>query len=329
MSIYGSLRSLPRRALTPRSSLVSHLFRSIIHPGTLTAFLSRTGEFNSVSCSGRQNVSNTFAQALWSVDFIMSMRRGGLFTDSFACSRLADTILYSASINIKRMYSHQGATLLLQSSDQANSAGYSWYDAFYPQASSRNGPAGATPSYAGYLLVAEAVSRTANTSHLGYYPLESHPSLAIYPIWDSASRPVAQGPARIVLLNMGGTNETVSLAGLGAGSLKRLRSPSLENQNSTLVTWAGQSFQEGKPSGTVSIETVAANGEVAISAYEGVLVFLGNTTAEAVAGGNGTTASVDAGKGSSSSTSSASRGASIATLTQMGLAVIGLSLFLH
>ncbi|PSR75566.1 hypothetical protein PHLCEN_2v9046 [Hermanssonia centrifuga] len=56
------------------------------------------GEFSSVSCSGKENVTDTFGQALW----------------------LADTILYGGFLNISRMYLHQGATLVFQSSDQAN-----------------------------------------------------------------------------------------------------------------------------------------------------------------------------------------------------------------
>ena len=74
------------------------------------------GEFSSVSCSGKQNVTDTYGQALWLADsksyYVRPMR-------AFPANEVL-AILYSASRNISRMYLHQGATLVFQSSNQAN-----------------------------------------------------------------------------------------------------------------------------------------------------------------------------------------------------------------
>lgn len=179
------------------------------------------GEFSSISCSGKQNVSDTFGQALW----------------------LVDTYLYSASVNITRLYSHQGATLALQSSSQSNTAGYSWYDLVYPTDSERNGPAGATPSFVGFLMLAEALGPNAakNATRLAYYPRVDQPELAIYAVWDAASRPITEGPARLAMLNTGAANSVaVDLASLRPSKLKRMMSTSVQSRNTSEATWAGQ-----------------------------------------------------------------------------------------
>ena len=93
------------------------------------------GEFNSISCSGNPNVSDTFAQALWVID-----------------SELIYAVRNASSCQL-----HQGATLVFQSSDQVNTAGgngtpgFSTYDMLYPRDSSR-GAARVLPSFAGPAL---------------------------------------------------------------------------------------------------------------------------------------------------------------------------------
>lgn len=95
------------------------------------------GEFNSISCSGNPNVSDTFAQALWVID---------------------SELIYAVR-NASQCHLHQGATLVFQSSDQVNSAGsngtpgYSTYDMLYPTTSSKRGDARILPSFAGQLFV--------------------------------------------------------------------------------------------------------------------------------------------------------------------------------
>ncbi|KIK00113.1 glycoside hydrolase family 79 protein [Laccaria amethystina LaAM-08-1] len=221
------------------------------------------GASSSIGCSGLQNVSNTYGQALW----------------------IADTYLYAASVNVSRIYTHQGATLISQSSNQINTPGYSWYDFFYPSTTARNGPSQANPSFHGLLLVADAMGN-AKTSRLVSFPIASHPTLAVYAIWDSSARTGA--PARAVILNLGAQNDlSVNLSSLSPAGVKRLHAATRNATDSKTVTYAGQSWADGTGSGTLTIEKPLADGSVAVGAYEAVLVYLADT--------NGTTAGTPVG----------------------------------
>ncbi|EKM58316.1 glycoside hydrolase family 79 protein [Phanerochaete carnosa HHB-10118-sp] len=221
------------------------------------------GEFSSVSCSGKENVTDTFGQALW----------------------LADTILYGAALNISRMYLHQGATLVFQSSVQANSPGFSWYDLWYPIPTDRYGSARASPSFVAYLLIAEAVGPSTQ-SQLALLPSpEGLLNLAAYAIWDPAVRAMHDGPARLALLNLAIRNVSTSQS---AGEVqvdltawtrngtqarvKRMTAPGLDSKDSDTATWAGQSYTNGTASGDENIEQLDG-GKVAIKGSEAVLVF--------------------------------------------------------
>ncbi|EUC53696.1 glycoside hydrolase family 79 protein [Rhizoctonia solani AG-3 Rhs1AP] len=220
------------------------------------------GEYSSISCSGKQNVSDTYGQAMW----------------------LADTILYAASLNVSRLYMHQGATLVLQSSQQANSPGFSWYDLWYPVPSERYGSARASPSYVAYLLVAEAVGKSGR-SRLALIRDSSLPStLAVYAIWDPSSR--TNGIARMVILNMSLRRQDVAVdevlavtvdvgkylrGGRTAAQVKRMSSPGVESKDSDRVTWAGQSYSAGVPVGGEVVEQLDA-GKVNVRGSEGVLI---------------------------------------------------------
>ncbi|KZO93539.1 glycoside hydrolase family 79 protein [Calocera viscosa TUFC12733] len=257
------------------------------------------GEFNSVSCSGKADVTDTFGQALW----------------------IADTMLYGASVNISKMFLHQGAVLVFQSASQANTPGFSHYDTWLPVYTS-TAAAGASPSYVAFLLLAEAIGASSKSRIAPLTPpgdLEA--SLGAYAIWDDALNTTA--PSRLVLLNMDIFNLTspsprpavtvdlTPLVGSKSVTLKRMTAPGLDEKDATAVTWAGQQFANGTAVGQESVETVAA-GNVSVSASEGVLVFLaGNASA---AGGNGTSTSSGGSGGSGSSggqTSGARRQASI------------------
>lgn len=219
------------------------------------------GEYSSISCSGKQNVSDTYGQAMW----------------------LADTILYGAALNVSRMHMHQGATLVLQSSQQANSPGFSWYDLWYPVPSDRYGTARVSPSFVAYLLVTEAVGPS-GTTRLALIRDASLPAtLAVYAIWDPSTRP--NGVARIVILNMAlrregvaaDEAETVSVdltrwarSGV-APKVKRMSSPGVESKASDKVTWAGQSYENGVPVGSLVVEGLSA-GKVSVRGSEGVLI---------------------------------------------------------
>lgn len=218
------------------------------------------GEYSSISCSGKQNVSDTFGQAMW----------------------LADTILYGASLNISRLYMHQGATLVLQSSQQANSPGFSWYDLWYPVPSERYGTARASPSFVAYLLVTEAVGKSGRSRLALIQDSSLPPTLAVYAIWDPSGR--ANGVARMVVLNMAlrregvaADEETVTVD-VGkyvrngkAAQVKRMSSPGVESKDSDRITWAGQSYSAGVPVGSEVVEQLSA-GKVSVRGSEGVLI---------------------------------------------------------
>ncbi|CAL1716179.1 unnamed protein product [Somion occarium] len=222
------------------------------------------GEYNSVSCSGKENVTNTFGQALW----------------------LADTILFAGSMDISRMYLHQGATLVLQSSQQANTPGFSWYDLWYPVPTDRYGSARASPSFVAYLLIAETIG-SSNQSHIALLPsISSHPQFAAYAVWDPATR--ASDVARLVLLNLAtriitSTEEekeaiavTVDLSPYVRenqhATMKRMTALGLDSTDSRTATWAGQSYENGTASGVEVIESLD-EGKVTVQGSEGVLVF--------------------------------------------------------
>ncbi|TFK50028.1 hypothetical protein OE88DRAFT_1632314 [Heliocybe sulcata] len=217
------------------------------------------GEYSSVSCSGKQNVTDTFGQALW----------------------LADTVLYGASLNISRMYLHQGATLVLQSNQQANSPGFSWYDLWYPVETDRYGAPRASPSFVAYLLITEAVG-SSGESQISLIPAPS-PQLAVYAIWDQSVL------SRIAVLNLGIRNVTASDEEKEATTVsldlseyvregsnvtvKRMTAPGLDSKDSSAVTWAGQSYADGIASGDEVVETLHG-GLLTVQGSEGVLVRL-------------------------------------------------------
>ncbi|KAK7691054.1 hypothetical protein QCA50_006157 [Cerrena zonata] len=222
------------------------------------------GEYNSVSCSGKQNVTNTFGQALW----------------------LADTILFAGSMNISRMYLHQGATLVFQSSQQTNSPGFSWYDLWYPIPTDRYGSARAAPSFVAYLLIVEAVG-SSQESRIALLPsIASNPQLAVYAIWDPAVR--SSGPARLVILNLSTRLASSSQDDQDAVAVtvdlnpyiradndvkvKRMSSVGLDSTDSAAATWAGQSYENGTASGVEVVESLE-EGKVTVQGSEGVLVF--------------------------------------------------------
>jgi hypothetical protein len=199
---------------------------------------------------------------------------------------------------------HQGATLVFQSSQQANrfvprcrppscadnpcSPGYSWYDLWYPKQSDRYGAPRAAPSYVAYLLVTEAVG-SSGKSRIALIDVPSQPQLAVYAIWDDAIS--HSGPARLAALNLSPRNETtpadeaaqaevildiseyVKGGAKNNAAIKRMQAPGLSSKNSTAVTWAGQSYADGKPAGNEMNEKLQS-GKITIPGSEGVLVFL-------------------------------------------------------
>ena len=83
------------------------------------------------------------------------------------------------------------------------------YDLWYPIPTDRYGTARASPSFVAFLLITEAVG-SSNQSRLALLPplSDSLPNLAAYAVWDPKSRSIADGPARLVLLNLAVRNVT-------------------------------------------------------------------------------------------------------------------------
>ncbi|KAF9069212.1 glycoside hydrolase family 79 protein [Rhodocollybia butyracea] len=238
------------------------------------------GEYNSVSCAGHDGVSNTFGQALW----------------------LLDTTLYAASINVSRLYIHQGAPLTLQSSTQLNAGegGFSFYDLWYP-IDNLNGPVQVFPSYSAYLFVAETIGRSRTLQIANIYPGRqangssittaggdtTQGQLVVYGFWDTSLPSGTRFPAKLALLNLQIFNETekgprpVATFNISSMlpdpdseiSILRLVAPGADTQLANMTTWAGQTFENGTANGDPTEEKITG-GIVTVEASSAVLVVL-------------------------------------------------------
>jgi hypothetical protein len=223
------------------------------------------GEFNSVSCSGAPNVTDTFAQALWVVD---------------------SELLY-ATRNASATHLHQGATLALQSNQQLNSPGangspgYSTYSMLYPRDSEKRGPAGTLPSFVAQLFMAEAFATEGTRVRALDAPEGvSSESFAAYAFY------IEDRLDKLALVNMkpyyaNSTTEfevNVQLGdeAQGCKRAKRMTAPFVDEKASSRSTWAGQAFPLGEPVGDMVIETVGEDGIVRVRGSEAVLVFFGD-----------------------------------------------------
>ncbi|CAE6364616.1 unnamed protein product [Rhizoctonia solani] len=223
------------------------------------------GEFNSVSCSGKVNITDTFGQALWALD----------------------TSLYSASLNVSRVYLHQGATLVFQSDNQENipgtngTPGFSSYNLWYPRDSELRGRARANPSYVSQLMLSEIVgkSRASQIVHLPPPANVSTDRFAAYGIYERKKL------TKLALINFSVFNKTstsgdapgirVHIEGNGSRTsrLKRMTAPGLDEKNADLVTWAGQAYTNGSAVGKLKLEPVI-NNTVWVRDSEAVLIDL-------------------------------------------------------
>ncbi|KAK1752311.1 hypothetical protein QBC47DRAFT_306823 [Echria macrotheca] len=218
------------------------------------------GEFNSIACSGKPNVSDTFAQALWT----------------------ADVELIYAVRNATSVHLHQGATLVFQSNQQLNtpgddgSPGFSSYSLLYPVNSSKRGEARVLPVFVSQLLVTEALAGGVSIAALKTPDGAKTNEFSAYGIYADGRL------VRLVVLNMkpsyqnSGAKEVGSLAvdiGKHAGAtVKRMTAPSVDEKDSAKVTWAGQSFRNGVAVGDLKAETLGANEKVVVRDSEAVLI---------------------------------------------------------
>ncbi|KAJ5021747.1 glycoside hydrolase [Bipolaris maydis] len=266
-----------RAALATIKNILNHteLTRycdSEIYPSALAALNANSswsiGEFNSVSCSGAPNVTDTFAQALWVVD---------------------SELLY-ATRNATSTFLHQGATLALQSNEQVNtpgkngSPGFSTYSMLYPRDSELRGPARTLPSFLAQLFMAEAFAVAGTRVRALQAPegvdAERFAAYAFY---------VADKVAKVALVNMNpfyanSTADFTVTVGLGGVleeeeeeskrvvRVKRMTAPFVDSKDNKVATWAGQSFPQGEAVGKMDIEVVE-DGVVSVRGSEAVLVF--------------------------------------------------------
>ncbi|GAB1319407.1 hypothetical protein MFIFM68171_09617 [Madurella fahalii] len=218
------------------------------------------GEFNSIACSGKPGVSDTFAQALWTVDV---------------------ELLYAVR-NATSVHLHQGATLVFQSDQQLNTPGddgtpgFSSYSLLYPVDSSKRGPARVLPVFVSQLLVAEALSGGARIAALATPEGLRQSEFSAYAIFGEAG-----ALERMVILNMkpfyAGQEAAAGVVELDVGEhdgaiVKRMTAPSVDEKDAAKVTWAGQSFRDGEAVGEVKPETLAKNERVKVRDSEAVLV---------------------------------------------------------
>ncbi|EUC46700.1 glycoside hydrolase family 79 protein [Bipolaris oryzae ATCC 44560] len=248
---------------------LTHYCDTEIYPSALAALAANStwsiGEFNSISCSGAPNVTDTFAQALWVVD---------------------SELLY-ATRNATATFLHQGATLALQSNEQVNtpgkngSPGFSTYSMLYPRDSELRGPARTLPSFLAQLFMAEAFAVEGTRVRALEVPEgvsgERFAGYAFY---------VGDRVAKVALVNMnpyyanstGDFTVKVGLGGVlegegeGVVRVKRMTAPFVDSKDSKVTTWAGQSFPQGKVVGEMEIEVVE-DGVVSVRGSEAVLVF--------------------------------------------------------
>ncbi|KAF4122863.1 glycoside hydrolase family 79 protein [Geosmithia morbida] len=218
------------------------------------------GEFNSVACSGRPNVTDTFTQALWMID----------------------TQLTYAVMNATSVYQHQGATLVLQSGSQTNTPGFSAYNLLYPRESEKYGEARVLPSFAGLLFLTEVFAESGTRVRQVAAPEGVDPDrFSGYALYKGSDARVT----RLVLLNLnpyyGDASESDYTVQLdlssyirNSASVKRLTAPSVDEKDASNVTWAGQSFKYGDAEGETQQESVSGANIVSIRGSEAILVSL-------------------------------------------------------
>jgi len=248
--------------------------------GRYDSLTTRIGEYNSVSCSGKDGVSNTFGQALW----------------------LLDTTFYAASLNVSRMYLHQGGPLALQSSTQLNHGGLSFYDMWYP-VQNLNGPVKVFPSYTTYLFITETLGHSKTLQISNLYPGrqangssittemgdKSAGQLVAYGFWDASEKSSHGFPTKLALLNLEIYNQTQAGTTPRPRStfdisrllrnpnkpvrVRRLQAPGADIKDANVTTWAGQTFNTGTAVGRL-VEEKVKGGKITLEASEAALVFL-------------------------------------------------------
>ncbi|KAL3489544.1 hypothetical protein BJX62DRAFT_238944 [Aspergillus germanicus] len=221
------------------------------------------GETNSLFGHGRRNVSDTFAAALWIIDYT----------------------LYSAQTNITNLGFYQS---------------WGWrYSAWRPIAAWGE-PSGVLPAYYGFWLVHQVLGgingrrRTStSTSHRGgggkKVKVLLEDFVSAYAIYDSESGSLSS----VVALNLADwhsagnederTNVTIQLENLRPragwkGEVYRLTAPGADVKDPEVISFAGQHVDgvEGTVHGRVDPETLGQDRRITLKASEGAVVMFGH-----------------------------------------------------
>jgi Glycosyl hydrolase family 79 C-terminal beta domain len=186
----------------------------------------RITEINSVSCHGKDGVSNSFASALWATDVMFNLAKVGVVGANFHSGTGAYYTPFRFSVRPVR-----------------TGAGDNWEAVFTPTVN---------PLYYGMLLFNQA---TANSARL--LPVNTN-TLGNIKVWATLD---AQQVVRVVLLNKDtglGGKARIQLSSLRTtGVLTRLRAPTANATSG--VTLAGQTFDgtvDGLPLGSYISEQI-------------------------------------------------------------------------
>jgi hypothetical protein len=139
-----------------------------------------------------------------------------------------------------------------------------------------NTPAKVYPTYYSLLFYADLIADISEPTIQELSAFESD-ELAVYAVYKGSEI------AKVVVLNLGFYNDTsmdremewIDLGGLfGGGEVEvgRLSGPMSITTEAGEVTWLGQSFEEGSPSGRRSFEGVDCGGLVEVKASEAVII---------------------------------------------------------
>jgi Glycosyl hydrolase family 79 C-terminal beta domain len=186
----------------------------------------RITEINSVSCGGKDSVSNSFASALWATDVMFNLAQAGVVGVNFHSA----TGAYYTPFRFERSFVRTGT-------------GDSWRAVYTPTVN---------PLYYGILLFNQA---TANSARLLPVDTTTQGNIRVWATLD------AQRVVRVVLLNkdtaLGGKARIQLSNPRASGVLTRLRAPSVNATKG--VTLAGQTFDDtvdGLPLGPYTSEQV-------------------------------------------------------------------------
>uniref|UniRef100_A0A0W0FRR1 Beta-glucuronidase C-terminal domain-containing protein n=1 Tax=Moniliophthora roreri TaxID=221103 RepID=A0A0W0FRR1_MONRR len=223
------------------------------------------GEYSSVSCSGRNGVSNTFGQALW----------------------LLDTTFYGASLNVSRqdVYASRRSTCIAK----LYTAQPWWTESLQYVVSCRQPERSKTLGHSKTMRIANIYpGRQANGSTITAGGGDtSAGQLVAYGFWDTSTPSGTAFPVKFALLNLQIFNQTSNYTRPSAifdislflpeqntsVIVRHMQAPGADVKAGNLTTWAGQTFASGSAKGEV-VEECVNDGKVTVEASGAALVIM-------------------------------------------------------